>query len=321
MLVGVICFSLFWTVFELGSIISHAIFGALLNDVVPRELLGRFFGLFRIVGLVDGIIFNFWILGYIPAHFTLIVASIGIFYGITFMWMSLKIKEGDYPPVATEAGDGDQKGVFARRWDGIKLYFRECYANPFYISVFLMLTLSRLAFLPVNTFAIPYARSLEVSMGTYGNYAAWMLCVSLVLAYPIGWLADLFHPIRLAMGALVAHIVICIWATFYATSADGFLLAFLLHGVAAGTYGTSAASLHQRLYPRLKFAQFASAGGILGSICTMTLTPLVGMLIDYSGNNYRHTFIIGGFLALSGLGFGLIVYSKLRKKDAALPQE
>jgi hypothetical protein len=41
-------------------VIANAVFGGLINDVVPPALIGRFFGLFRAVSLLAGIIFNFW---------------------------------------------------------------------------------------------------------------------------------------------------------------------------------------------------------------------------------------------------------------------
>ena len=37
---------IFWGVFEVATVISGAIFGALVNDVVPHPLLGRFYGRF-----------------------------------------------------------------------------------------------------------------------------------------------------------------------------------------------------------------------------------------------------------------------------------
>lgn len=44
MLVSVICFAVFWAAFEFATIASSSLFGALINDVVPREMLGRFSG-------------------------------------------------------------------------------------------------------------------------------------------------------------------------------------------------------------------------------------------------------------------------------------
>src|SRR5436190_9154045 len=57
-----IFFGLFWTIFEFATIAANAVFGGLINDVVPRPFLGRFYGLFRALSLIAGMIFNFWLL-------------------------------------------------------------------------------------------------------------------------------------------------------------------------------------------------------------------------------------------------------------------
>jgi hypothetical protein len=88
----------FWAAFELATIAGGAVFGGLINDVVPKEVLGRFYGIFRMISLIDGIIFNYWLTGKIPAHFSLIMTAAGIFYGVTFMIVCLKVKEGEHPP-------------------------------------------------------------------------------------------------------------------------------------------------------------------------------------------------------------------------------
>ncbi len=77
--VAVICFGVFWAIFEFATIAAMAIFGGLINDVVPQQFLGRFYGLFRAVSLVDGMIFNFWILGKVEIYYTVILVVIGCF--------------------------------------------------------------------------------------------------------------------------------------------------------------------------------------------------------------------------------------------------
>ena len=55
----VILMGIFWVMFEISIIISYAVFGGMINDVVPQEVVGRFFGLFRAVSLIAGILFFF----------------------------------------------------------------------------------------------------------------------------------------------------------------------------------------------------------------------------------------------------------------------
>lgn len=257
MVVAVVCFGVFWAAFELATIAGGAVFGGLINDVVPKELLGRFYGLFRAVSLIDGMIFNYWIMGKAPAHYTLILSVIAVVYGVAFTWVCLKVKEGDYPPPPPK--DTSTAGAALGFFRSARTYCRECFAKPYYLMVFIMLTFAFLAFGPINIFAIPYARSLGVDMDTYGKYLALTFGISLCLSYFIGWLVDKFHPLRMSMAALFAYAVVACLGRLYATTPETFLTAWVAHGVISGCFFTSVASLGQRLYPRDKFAQYASA--------------------------------------------------------------
>lgn len=309
--VAILCFGVFWALFEFASVAGHALFNGLINDIVPREMLGRFFGLFRAISLIDGIIFNTWLMGLIPTHFTLILASIGAFYGIAFFWMCLKVKEGEYPPVPPPARQ--EKGTLRRHFGVMAGYFRLCFSNPYYLSVFLMITLGSLAFGPVNTFAIPYSKSVNMSPDFYGKCLAVTFCISLMLAYVIGWLADRFHPIRICMVATFGYLLVSIWGAQYASTRETFAIGFILHGFFSGTYVTAVASLGPRLFPQSTFAQYSSGAGMILSVCMMTLGPLAGLLIDSTGNNFRYTFAIGAVLCLLALLAAWNVYRQFMK--------
>lgn len=297
--VAVVCFVIFWALFDIAAIASGAVFGGLINDVVPRELLGRFYGLFRAVSLIDGIIFNYWIFGHVKTHFTVILASISLFYGICFFWVCLKIREGNYPPPPPRE---------LRRFAGFSSYFRECFTRPYYVGVFVMITAAMMVFMPVNTFMIPYAESLGMDMDRYAKCMALTYAISLVIAFPLGWLCDIFHPMRMSMLCLLGYAGVTAWGVFNARTPDGFAIALVAHGVLSGCYYTAAASLGARLYPASRFAQFASAAGIVGSLGAMIINPLIGGLIDATGNLYYHTFTVGCAMAVLALLISLGVY-------------
>lgn len=309
--VAVACFAVFWAAYEIATIIGSAVFGGLINDVVPKELLGRFYGLFRAVSLIDGIIFNYWIMGKVPANYTLILAIVGVFYGAAFTLVCLKIKEGSYPPPPPRESRTINGGITV--FLGAKTYFKECFSKPYYLSLFFMLMTAVMAFAPINIFAIPYARSLGVDMDTYGKFLALTFGISLTLAYFIGWLVDVFHPLRMAIGALLAYAAVMAWACFEATTPSKFLIAWVAHGVISGIYFTGSASLGQRLYPRDKFAQFASAASMVASPASMALAPLVGAVLDHSGKDYHITFFIGGGLALTSLVLAFFVHRQFMR--------
>lgn len=296
--VALVCFGIFWAAFEFATITSQTVFSGLINDVVPRPFLGRFYGLFRAVSLIDGMLVNFWIIGHVPTHFTVILISIGSFYGLAFMWVCLKVKEGEYSPPPPAPPQLNAIGGFARE---VKSYCADCFSNGYYISIFLFLMAAALAFAPLNTFAIPYARSLGVDMNIYGKFLALTYLISFCLSFFLGWLADLLHPLRLAMATLVCYIVVTILGSLYATNATAFLALWVAHGVLSGCYFTSSASLAQRLFPHAKFAQFASAAAMFTAMGNMFIGPAMGTIIDLSNNIYLHTFTAGFLLTLIAL--------------------
>lgn len=301
---ALLAFSLFWLIFELATTVCNAVLGALINDVVPQEMLGRFFGLFRAISLLAGIIFNVFLMGKAESHYVEIFLGLGLFYGVGFTIMCLKIKEGDYPPPPPRA---------VNPWAGTKTYLKECYSHPYYLWVFTAMAVAPMSFAPVNSFSVFYARSIDMSMETYGHYLAITYTISLCISYSLGALADKFHPLRVGMAALVGYALVTLWGGLFATTPASFGVAFVLHGVLSGVYFTGAASLAQRLFPQAKFAQFASAGGILGSLCYMIMPPSVGALLDWSGHIYRYTFLMGAGLAFVSVILLACVYLKFLK--------
>jgi len=134
-------------------------------------------------------------------------------------------------------------------------------------------------------------------MDLYGKCISLTFFISLCLSYPLGWLADVVHPLRMLLATLACHIIVTLSGFFLISSPHSFLVAWISHGVLAGCFYTGTASLALRLFPQERFAQFASAAGIIGAPAGILLAPLVGMLIDSSGNAYRVTFLAGAILS------------------------
>lgn len=310
MVVSVICFGVFWAVYECATIAVPTLLGGLINDVVPQPLLGRFYGLFRAVGLVDGMIFNFWLMGKVPNHFTLMLVIVGCSYATAFFWMCYRVKEGDYPPPPPVAAKRKGLGGW---WTGVCCYARECFTQPYYLAVFVMWMMASLCFQPVNVFALPYARSLGVDMDLYGKMLALTFLISLGLSFFIGWLVDRFHPLRMVMVSLAGYAIVTITGAMYATTPHSFLVAWVLHGVFSGCYYTCVASLGQRLFPHHKYAQFFSASSLFLSVANIVLAPAIGWLIDATGHVYRLTFVTGGALALAALGCAWLVHGQFMR--------
>ncbi|MEI8312053.1 MAG: MFS transporter, partial [Verrucomicrobiota bacterium] len=299
-----IVLGIFWTVFEISLITANSVFGALLNDVVPREVLGRFFGLFRIVSLVVGSIFSFWVLGEAEAHYALVFLGVAIIYGLGFSLMCFKVREGGYPPPPqAPSGEGSALSSF-------KAYFKDGFGNPYYLWYFAATILGGMSTGPFNLYSVFYAKSLSMDMGMYGKCLALTYCISLCLSYPIGALVDRFHPLRVSMIVLVLYAGVMAGSFYFVRGVNSFAVALVVHGVVSGTYFTSSASLGQRLLPSSKFAEIGSAGGILASFAGMAMAPVLGTVLDYTGHAYHYTFLAGLVFSAVALVSFIVLHGK-----------
>jgi len=296
-----------WGVFELATVVANAVFYGLINDVVPSSLLGRFYGIFRAVSLIASILFNYYVFGKAEHHFPLVFLGIGLVYGLSFTMMCLKVKEGEYPaPSVPKEGAGN---FFV----AAKTYLHECFSQPYYLWVFAAAGLPWICFIGVNHFSVYFAKSLNMDMGFYGKCLALTYGCSLVLSYPLGMLADRFHPLRTSIVTILLYAVATAGGALFAKTAEVFAVFFVLHGVLSGAWYTSAASLPLRLFPKENFSQFYAALNMFIGLGIMTFGPIVGQLLDLTHKYYRLTFIASSTLAFTAVLLGLVVHAKFMR--------
>jgi MFS family permease len=165
----------------------------------------------------------------------------------------------------------------------------------------------------VNHFSVFFAKNLSMDMGFYGKCLAITYTCSLVLSYPLGMLADRFHPLRTSLAVLILYVANALGGAVFATTAPVFAVFFVIHGVLSGAWMTSSASLPLRMFPRAKFSQFYSALYMFIGLGIMMAGPLVGKSIDLTHQYYRLTFAFSCGFSFLGLILGLVVYAKFMK--------
>lgn len=299
-----LCLGFFWTSFELAAIIVNSLFGALINDVVPEVVLGRFYSAFRAVILLTSIIFSYWGLGKAEVYYVWILSGVAAIYAVGITLMCWKVKEGGYPPLPDELSE--KPGFLG----ATAAYFRESFGHSYYIWFFFAMAISWTAINPVNLFSVFFAKSLHIDISLYGKFLAVTYLVSLFIAYPIGLLVDRFHPLRITLVTLVLYAAVCFWGGQFVGTKEGFKIAFIAHGVVSGMFFTSTASLAQRLLPKTRFAQFASASGIITYLALTTVGPVAGLWLDHVHHAYQYTFFMGGILVSVGFLCFLVVHRK-----------
>jgi len=281
----VLCLAVFWGIFAFTDIVGNLIFGALINDVVPSFMMGRVFGAVRALTLLAGVLFNYYFFGQAETDYVPILLGIGFFVIVAIALMCARIREGDYPPVAPRL-----KG-WPEFIGEAQSYFHECFGSRFYLLLFVGWGLSTTAWNSVNYYSVFFASGF-ITPAHYVDLLTLTYSISLLIAYPIGILADHFHPLRVGIVALALYALATLWSGFFATTPLNFDISFVLHGVLSGAFLTATASLLQRLLPRLKFALFASAAGVMVCLFNIIIGPLAGFVLNTAHHDCRSIFLL-----------------------------
>jgi MFS family permease len=164
-----------------------------------------------------------------------------------------------------------------------------------------------LAVLAMNNYNLKYAQSLGMSEGTFFRWNAVFFGISLLLAYPLGWLGDRIHPLRIAPLVLAVHAAACLLGGICIHNHSSFAAALVVTGVLAGTWQTVTAPLAGKLLPRATFGQYASALGITASVVGMIGIFIAARVLDHTGHCYRLTYLVAPIFDIAGIVAGLIV--------------
>ncbi len=299
----IICFAFFWVLLDFGASLAGCLSTALFNDVVPPEMLGRFFAFIRVISLGAGILFNYVLLGLVESYYLYIFVGVAALYAVGLTVLCTRIKEGEYPPPEPiPAGLSLLQRIFLP----IMTYFRQCFSHPYYILLIVVASLGSFSCSPFNMYAVRFAKHINVDMAVYGRIFAYAYIGSFLLSIPLGWITDKIHPIRATMVSLICYGVTMMIGWFFVTDVKNFEIVLFFHVLISGIYYTVSASLLPRLFPRLLFAQFHSANTIMTCILG-TISPLCfGILVDRF--DYPVVFLICVIfccLAVGGLGLVL----------------
>jgi len=274
-------FCLFWTVFECAAITTLALFSGLVNDVVPRPFLGRFYAIFRVVGLSVGIAFNQWVFALTDAYLVDILMAIALIFGLALPLMCLMVREGGYPP--------DAPAPAAHRLAVPRGHILECFAGRRFLWSFAAFMLAGVTFGPFNTFYQHYALLLGVSKATLGSLTAWSYAVSIVSAFGIGALVDRHGPLKVSALAMGLYCATAAAGYLAVGDAASFRYFYVAHVVMSGAYFTAAQSLPMALFPNSQFVRYNSTKDVMVALASIVVSISQGPILDLSGHAYQLT--------------------------------
>jgi hypothetical protein len=281
--VAIITIGVLLAAFTFFNSFLTSVFWYLFNDVVPEHLLARFMSWFRTINLFSGAIYNVCIFRYAGAHSTAILIGVSLLYFFGFGLMCMFVREGEYPPPTPYAG-GRQNPI-AGAWT----YVVETHFTRFYWYQWMASFLGTIGGCAgaigsgwLNAFGIFYYQAIGLNQGEIGEVYSVIGFVVAALVLVSGWLADRYHPIRVAMaGAIISLAVVnpvcMIWLVWHPSPQVAYWVSMgigvLLMAPAIALTGVYDPPLFMRMFPRSRYGQFCSTnaiwrsiGGILGGV-------------------------------------------------------
>jgi Na+/melibiose symporter-like transporter len=276
-----IVFGLFWTVFECAAITAAALFAGLVNDVVPRALLGRFYGALRVVSLSLGIAFNSWVFELTDHYLYEILFGIGLTFGLPLLLMCAMVREDPQLDATPRRGS----------WLVPREHVLACFRERRFWWICAAFMLASSTFNPFNTFYLHFAQASGISKDTLGAMTAYGYISSIVTALGIGYLVDRFGALRVAAVIMGLYFVNTAAGYAFVQGAASFAVFYVGHVVISGAYFTAAASLPMALFPKAQFVQYNSTKDLMTASSTIVVSALQGPLLDLSGHAYSLTLL------------------------------
>jgi MFS family permease len=260
----------------------------------------------------------------------LILIGAAILYLVGFGLLCLNIREGEYPPPPPYIGG--KKGTLA----ATVTYLKETHSDRLYWYQWLGNIIGAIgggaggigSNLSLTPFALLFYLAIGMStaqigyiFGTIGVSVGFMVLVT-------GWLADKYHPIRVAMaGTILGTFVVTplnfIWLFWHFSPQTAFhinlAMAIFLMAPSIAMVGVYDPPLLMRLFPRSRFGQFCSVNAVWRSGGGMLSGILVGLFLDHLsksvGKDRAYFFIPVWQFIFAAPGFFLLLALYRRWKE------
>jgi len=288
--------AIFLIVFQFFNMFVNSVFWYLFNDVVPPQFLGRFMGLFRIMGTAAGASYNFFIFKYAETNMREIITGGALLYFIGFGVMCFFVKEGKYPPPPDM--DHAPKGLNGF----LKTFGKQSFSTRFYWYFYLMNAFGNIA--TACAFAgVLFSKQMGLSVDQIGKLSAYGAIAALLATYFTAIFVDRWHPLRISTYMAVFTAVTgfsgWIWTTMTLPGPIYFWLclgASLVTVFSTCLQDACAIPLFMRLMPKSLYGQFSSANALVRSVARIGGGILVGPFLDFvqklcHGSDYAYRWM------------------------------
>ena len=307
--VVVFLLAVFAGMFDLFNMFVGSVYSYLFNDVVPPQFLSRFFGWFRLIGMISGVFYNYFIFRFALSHMTQIYTGAAILYLFGFGLMCLKVKEREYPPPPDH-------GLAPSLLRDIRTFARDCFTMPYYWCIFLNTMFAAVAG-TIGVFSVFFMQSMGLDLALIGKVAAVSSIASVVCLTFAGILADRWNPVRvdayLNVFSLVASSTSLIWVFVDPPRAGVYFCVAVFVSTANALLNSVGSTAYMprlmRLFPEDRFGGFCGAQALVRSAGTMVGGLVAGIYLDL----VKRSFPEGSlqpyrYIVLWQIAFGIIAF-------------
>jgi len=293
--------------FQAFNMIIVSVYYYLFRDLIPVAYLGRFMSSFRIVGYAATFVFNYWLFGKAEHWAREIFVGVAVLYLGGFLFMCLKVKEGQYLPV--EEMEKTSGGVR----QAVTNFLKQSFGAPIYCWIYITRSLVLTAFISA-TFIVFFAREqLRLSLDDIGKVTAWATLICLPLAYPFGVLIDRLGSMRVLPFTLGAIILSNSLAFCFVHDKSTLLVFGTLTVVSQFLFMIAQSVWINRLFHPERIGQLSSASALTFSLFGIIAGPLCGYLIGQI-SDYRYAYVWPILLT----ALALVSLARVRKQWLAL---
>ncbi len=297
MTIGLI--AVFMIMFTFFNMFVGSVFWYLFNDVVPPQFIGRFVGMFRIVGTGASALYSYFVFQFAESNMREILVGASILYFIGFGLMCFFMREGQYPPF-----EEDKPGQSGKGLEAIKSFFRESYTHKLYWLMFIFTAFQAIAG-AIGTFNVFFFKNMGLSLDQIGKLGGITAVAALVAMYFAAIFIDRWHPLRVAVYLTVFSVITALmsWVWIFVELPAVYFFWFnlgigLITAFQVALAGGCSLPLFMRLFPQSRFGQFCSAAALVRSFGSICAGVTAGLFIDFarwwyldSDFGYRFVFI------------------------------
>lgn len=290
---GILLIGVFVAGFQAFDTFVASTYYYLVRDTVPEGWIGRFYGMFRLVGALPPLVFNLFVFPHAETSMKAIFVGIACFYGVGIMVMCWRVKEGEFPP--PEPLPGGERNALIRTWSAIRSYLDGCFSHRAYWMCFVTHAVAVFANAG-GAFAVLFRRDeLGVNLAIQGRIAAACSVLGLSIALPCGYIADRFNCYRLVQLALLAKGTVALLAWFFIHDATTLFAFSMIGTLPEMLFFVAITKVLIDLFPRDKYGQFGSANSAVASLGGIVIALLFAKYADWAGNYRCYLTWMGAF--------------------------